>query len=663
MVIKNNVFYNSSGNTQFRVGVYNPPASATWSTYSTYPAFRAAYPGLCTNSIESNPNHVNPANGDFRLRASSTAIDAGTSSGVVQQAFDTFQTLYGIDIRQDIEGNSRPQGIGWDIGAHEHMQGPALSISSTTGGVVTTPGEGSFQYGGTTIVPIDATPAQYYSFVNWTGTAVTAGQVANPTAASTTVTVDSGYTLVANFDTNFHTLTVSSSSGGSVTSPGEGSFLYGDQVNVPIRANAASHYHFVNWRGTAVNAGKVADPASASTTVTIDADYTLRARFSIDRHNLTTSSTSGGTVTTPGEGTYAYNHGASASVVAAPSTNYHFVNWTGTAVDSGKVANANSTSAAVTMDGAYSIQANFALDRHTLTVSSTSGGSASTPGEGPFQYDHNANVSVQAVPANNCYFVNWTGTAVNAGKVANPNSASTAVTVDAGYTIRANFGQQEGSAPTISQLSPASGSIQAPLDSLIILHVTDAGIGVDARTVQIKLHDVIIYTGDVSSYNSAMGTCRRAGTPADYTYAYQSNQPFDFDELKAVTVNASDIGGVAMAEQSYSFRTEMRSFGENKQVSSGLDDLNNGTAATVCDSSGNIWAVWHAGPVGSRDIYVGKLTAGVNSFGTSVRLTTDGADQVNPAIALGIGDKLYVVWQDNRRGDWDIYGSTSTNGT
>lgn len=118
-----------------------------------------------------------------------------------------------------------------------------------------------------------------------------------------------------------------------------------------------------------------------------------------------------------------------------------------------------------------------------------------------------------------------------------------------------------------------------------------------------------------------------------------------------------------MDEQSYSFRTVMRSFGRNKLVSVGLGNLNCGGPATVCDSSGNIWAVWHDGPVGGRDIYLGKLAAGADSFGASVRLTSNGADQANPAIALGSDDRLYVVWQDNRRGNWDIYGTTSANGT
>ncbi len=618
----------------------------------------------CVNCIDADPQFVDATNGDFHLQPASPAIDAGTSSGVAQEVFDRFEELYGIDIRKDIEG--KPRTGAWDIGAYEYVQGPALFLSSTIGGSVTNPGEGSFPYDDGTVVSIEATADEYYYFVNWTGTAVDAGKVANASAASTTVTVDAAYTIQAVFDTDLNTLTISSTTGGSVSNPGEGLFLYDDEV-VPIQATADQNYHFVNWTGT--GAGQVADPDSAATTVTMDADYAIQANFAIDQRDLMITSTSGGSVTTPGEGTYQYDHGTVASVVAAPAANYHFVNWTGTAVGAGKVANANAASTTVTMDAAYAIQANFAIDQHTLTISSAGGGTVTDPGEGDFLYDYGTDVPIQATAGGSSYFVNWTGTAVAADKVANPNAAGTTVTVDAAYTIQANFGDPDGIAPTVTNYKPAADSIQAPLNSLIILHVTDAGIGVAAGSVTITLDGDTIYTGDSSEYSSATGICRRIGTPADFTYAYQSSQSFDFDEIKTVTVDAADLGGIAMTQESYFFTTEMRSFGQNKQASSGLDNLNSDRPVTVCDTDGNIWAVWHTGPVGSRNVYVAKLTAGADAFDSSVQIRSNSSDQANPAISLGTDDKLYVVWQDNRQaddnnqGEWDIYVSTSVDGT
>jgi hypothetical protein len=290
------------------------------------------------------------------------------------------------------------------------------------------------------------------------------------------------------------------------------------------------------------------------------------------------------------------------------------------------------------------------------------------PGEGDFEYAHGTFVAIRATPLSNYYFVNWTGTAVNAGKVVNPNAASTTVTADADYTVIANFGQQDGAPPAVTGLSPAADSIQVPVNSLIILHVTDTGIGVDASSVTITLEGDVIYTGDTTSYDTASGHCCRVGTRTDYTYVYQSDQNFDFDQTLTVTVNASDLSGLVMAAKSYSFTTEMRSFGENKQVDPNIDGIDKAGPATARDSSGNIWTVWHAGPVGSRDIYIAKLDAGAETFDASVRLTTNSSDQSNPAIAVGSDDKLYVVWQDDRQaddnnqGEWDIYCLTSADG-
>ena len=124
-----------------------------------------------------------------------------------------------------------------------------------------------------------------YLFENWTGTAVDAGKVEDPTSPSTTVTVDTDCTLTANFrpvaPSDLRTVTISSTDGGSVSVPGEGEFQYEKDAIVSITAKADAGYLFLGWTGTAVVGGKVANPASPTTTVRMDDNYTLCAGFGL----------------------------------------------------------------------------------------------------------------------------------------------------------------------------------------------------------------------------------------------------------------------------------------------------------------------------------------------------------------------------------------------
>jgi len=230
-------------------------------------------------------------------------------------------------------------------------------------------------------------------------------------------------------------------------------------------------------------------------------------------------------------------------------------------------------------------------------------------------------------------------------------------------TIAVNAsGSTDNNPPSVTNCSPAPDSIQVPLNNLITLHTVDTGKGVDANSVTIKVNSNAVYSGNTANYTSATGNCRRTGTKSDYTFVYQPNEMFDFEQKLTVAVNAADLGGNVMPEYTYSFWTEMRSFGKNKRVSLGLDNLGSAAAATVRDSSGNVWAVWHAGPAGGRDIYVNELVDEAANFTGSIQLIADPADQCNPGIAVDGNGRLYVTWQDNRRGNWDVYLCSSADG-
>ena len=77
-----------------------------------------------------------------------------------------------------------------------------------------------------------------------------------------------------------HEMTVSSSAGGSVTTPGEGTFEYQSGQVVCLEVEADDGYRFVRWEGTAVDADKLnPDATDPSACVTVDGNYTLTAVF------------------------------------------------------------------------------------------------------------------------------------------------------------------------------------------------------------------------------------------------------------------------------------------------------------------------------------------------------------------------------------------------
>jgi hypothetical protein len=155
------------------------------------------------------------------------------------------------------------------------------------------------------------------------------------------------------------------------------------------------------------------------------------------RRTLIVSSTAGGSVTVPGEGSFQLGH-RRIEVRAAGDATHCFVEWTGSAVDAGRVKGRYDARTTVMMDADYTLVANFELCPYQLVVSSTEGGSVTEPGEGTFGYE-NSRINIMARPEENYIFVEWTGTGVDAGKVLNPYDAGTRLTVDADYTLVANF--------------------------------------------------------------------------------------------------------------------------------------------------------------------------------------------------------------------------------
>jgi Peptidase C10 family/Divergent InlB B-repeat domain/Spi protease inhibitor len=278
-------------------------------------------------------------------------------------------------------------------------------------------------------------------------------------------------------------LITSSTSGGSVTVPGEpGPYKYDDGSVVAIKADAELQYHFVSWSG---DTDTVAEVYSDSTTISMNNDYTIQANFAIDQFFLTTSSTSGGSVTIPGEpGPFQYDAGSVVSIAAVADSNYHFVSWSG---DTTTISNVFSNTTTIDMFDDYAIQANFGLDQYSLGTSSTSGGDVAVPGElGPYMYDYGSTVTITAVANPGYHFDGWIG---DTDTIVDVNSETTTITIYADYLIQARFMANDVDHFIFSAI-PLQQYVNAPFN------LTITAVDADSNTIP-TFNDTITLSGHV----------------------------------------------------------------------------------------------------------------------------------------------------------------------
>lgn len=217
-----------------------------------------------------------------------------------------------------------------------------VTVSPSGAGSVS-PSGGEYESG--MQVTVTASPSSGYSFDYWSGSA-------SGTTSTITVTMYSDKSLTANFMTQYG-LTIGSTVGGNVSSPGEGLFSdYDPGTVVELVASADEGYHFVQWTG---DISAIADVYDAESTITMNTDYSITAEFA-PTYDLTISSSAGGSVTTPGEGTFSYDAGTVVDLRAMADEGYDFVDWTG---DVGTIDYVYYHSTTITMDSDKSITANF----------------------------------------------------------------------------------------------------------------------------------------------------------------------------------------------------------------------------------------------------------------------------------------------------------------
>lgn len=313
------------------------------------------------------------------------------------------------------------------------------SVNPSGGG--STIGDGTYTYNSS--VTVSATPAQGYTFVNWTESG---SEVSTSNYYSFTATVNRN--LVANFIQAYNLITLSSpSDGGSTTGGG----IYNNGSSVTVIATPAAGYRFINW-------------TEESSSVSTNAEYTFIATanrnlvanfvqtFSIN----TTSNPAFGGLTTGGG---IYDSGAAATVIASPATGYRFVGWT----EDGITVSTNPTYVFI-VSGNRSFLANFIQVYIINTTSNPSTGGLSTGGG---TYDIGMLVTVTATPNPGYKFVNWTE-----GGIPVTSNPAFSFAASVNRSLVANFIQTFNISTSSNPMAGGTATGSGTYDSGILVTVT-----------------------------------------------------------------------------------------------------------------------------------------------------------------------------------------------
>ena len=298
-------------------------------------------------------------------------------------------------------------------------------LANPAEGGTTNPPPGAYIYPAGTSVTIGASPAAEWLFVNWSGDA-------SGSSTTTNVVMNADKVAVANF-TRFYTLTIDAvPPQGGTTLPPPGSYSFERGSVVTVSAQTAEGWSLAGWAGDATG-------ADSTINVTMDGNKSISAVF-VRYHTLTIrADPPEGGATIPEEGSYSFVEGSVITLTAVPAEGFSFGGWTGDITSS-------DITTTVTMDTDKSVTANFTTAGvfYTLIIEINGEGTVE-PQPGPHSYAAGTIVPLTATPAEGWEFLNWTGDdADDQAAITDPESATSAITMNDNHIVTANFGQAGG---------------------------------------------------------------------------------------------------------------------------------------------------------------------------------------------------------------------------
>ncbi len=359
LILRNTIF------AGFTKGMSNGSLSAVDDDYDVYFSTSGTLGyTMGPHSFNADPLFVNPAGSDYHLQAQSLAIDAGTTLA---------------QVTTDLDGNPRPQGVAYDIGAYEFVgtAAPAISVSvtppsmslqggqsqpftATVNGTSTktvtwslSPPVGLLSTSGVYSAPAVVTAAQTVTVKATSTVDTTKFGTATVTLVPVTVSVSPSSKTLAGGQSQPFTATVTGSSNTTVTwsmNPLVGN-LSGNVYSAPASVTAQ--------QTVTVTATSAADSSkSASATVTLVPGVSISITISPTSFSLN-----------PGQ-----SHSFTATVTGSSNTG---VNWSAT----GGTVNGSGNYTAGTTTGTFSVTATSQADTTkfaTAAITITSASSTTT---------------------------------------------------------------------------------------------------------------------------------------------------------------------------------------------------------------------------------------------------------------------------------------------
>ena len=481
---------------------------------------------------------VNPTEaGEIGKNPSLAKYDSGAT---VQLTAEAFEGWIFTGWSGDHDGTENPTEVVMDFDKYIAANFKADSVELTmkvypaeTG--TTDPAIGTHKIKKETVVEISSTPAEGYHFYKWKGEGV-----ADPYAASTTVTMDIDREVTAKFHSNTVILTMQvypEESGSTQPEVGEHAYEWNDIVE--ITAVPAEGYAFWKWEGCSI-----ADPNSPTTTVAMTESRTIKAKFQPTATVLTMQvmPEEGGT-TVPEVGSHTYDPEETVEIRAYPAPGYRFVKWYGE-----DILNRYQAITTITLHESRTAKAKFEPETVQLTVNVFPEGAGFTlPDTGKHSYSLNETVEISAIAAEGYIFDKWTGSGI-----AHHDSANTTILMDESRSITAYFILPDTDPPVLLHCYPKPYSRYVPRNAGLQFVMKDRQSGVDIDGISVWLDGTLIV--DKGTFNEGDQFC--LSSCKHVLFKYKPSEPFPAESEITIRIQGRDLAEPPnLCDTTYTFTT------------------------------------------------------------------------------------------------------------